>query len=152
MHRALIQILILVFCVFPFRLNYEQNYSSWNESFATFSQYAAQCENIYDETPLAAVYKIEKNISPVYNNGQIEYAETAIPDRATIFGRLSTAPNENLNQQLFKWNAEIENSIKNQEFDCIISDDKQNIENYTEAAKIPFVLGWTVYVRVPLEP
>lgn len=151
-HRAFIQVLILLFCVFPFRLNYEQDYSSWYESFTTLSQYAAQCENIYDETPLAAVYKIENKISPVYNNGQIEYAQTVIPDRETIFGRLSTAPNEYLDQQLFKWNDEIENGIKNQEFDCIFSDNKQKIENYTEVAKIPFVLGWTIFVRVPLEP
>ncbi|MDX9991909.1 MAG: hypothetical protein RBS68_07635 [Anaerolineales bacterium] len=152
LHRVLIQVFILAFCVFPFRLNYEQDHSSWKESFALLSQYAAQCENIYDESPLAAVYKIENKISPVYNNGQIEYAETAIPDRTTIFGRLSKAPDEYLSQQLFKWNAGIENNIKNQEFDCIFSDDKQQIENYTEVMKIPSLLGWTIYVRVPLEP
>lgn len=150
-YRTVLQALILAFCIFPFRLNYAQDYSYLNKAFSTLSEYAAQCENIYDKTPLVAVYKIENNISPLYNNGQIEYAETAIPDRETFFGQISTAPAEYLKHQLMQWQDDIQGNINNQTFDCIITDDKQRFETYQEAANIPFVLGWTIYVWVPIE-
>jgi hypothetical protein len=59
LQRNLIQLLILALCVLPFRVNYFIYYSPWNEAFSTLSHYASQCNNIYDETPLAALYKIE---------------------------------------------------------------------------------------------
>jgi hypothetical protein len=154
LHRNVIQILILAFCVFPFRLNYIKNFEPLSEAFSTLSHYADQCKNIYDETPLAALYKIEHNMFPVYNNGQTAYAWSVIPERGDIFEKISVAPVGFLDQRLLEWNDAIKNRIENQEFDCIISQSNQEINNYIRVAKINRVLGRTiyVYVRIPREP
>jgi hypothetical protein len=154
LHRSVIQILILAFCIFPFRLNYIKNFMLWDEAFSTISQYADRCDNIYDETPFAAIYKIEHNMYPVYNNGQTGYGWTVITNRGNILDKISVVPVELLDQRLLDWNDAISESIKDQEFDCIFSQSKQEITNYVQAGKINRVLGRTIYfyVRNPSEP
>ena len=152
LHRALIHLLILAFCVFPFQVNYSTDYTSWNEAFSTLSQYAERCDNLYDETPLVALYKIEHNIFPLYNNGQIEYAQTVIPNREVISGRISVIPTEYLNQRLLEWNNSIESSIQKRAFDCIFSENEREIKDYKQIAKVENVLGRTIYIRVSREP
>jgi len=149
LHRTVIQLLVLAFCVFPFRLNYQQDYASWNNAFSVLSQYAANCENIYDATPLAAMYKIEHNVSPVYNNGQIEYAQTAIPNQETFFGRISTVPVGYLDRKLLEWNNGIQRNIDERVFDCIFIEERPQLENYEEKIKIQYILGRAVYLLVP---
>lgn len=152
LHRNLVQMLLLALCVFPFRVNYVRDFTPWNESFSVLSNYADQCKNILDETPLAAMYKIDHNMFPVYNSGQTNYAQTVIPDRETILGRISLVPADVLNQRLLEWNNAIESGIQRQEFDCIFSGSNQEIGNYKLVAKIGNVLGKTVYFRVPRAP
>jgi hypothetical protein len=152
LHQNLIQVLILAFCVFPFRVNYSTDFTSYQNAFSVLSQYADRCTNIYDETPLIALYKIEHKMYPVYNNGQIEYAQSVIPDRENIFGKLSVLPAELFDQQLLEWNNDIESSIKNQKFDCIFTENEQEIKNYKLVERIENVLGRTIYVQVPREP
>lgn len=149
--RVLIQIMILIFCVFPFRLNYVQDYESWRDSFSTITVYAGNCENIYDQTPLVAFYKIDNNLSPIYNNGQIEYASTVIPDKQTLFGRMSLFSGGDLDAQLLNWQDAVLKNLEQQKFDCIFSEDRQQIENYEQVAEIQFVLGRKIYLYVPSE-
>lgn len=153
----LIQLLILFFCVFPLRLSYSTNFEAYKNAFSQVYQYADQCNTIYDQTPLIALYKIEHGMSPVYNNGQIEYAWSVVPNKATIFGRISAFSPESVNKNLIDWNDDIKNNIQNQKFDCIFSDsinkiDLEEIENYREEGKIENVLGYTVYFFVPNKP
>ena len=149
--RVLIQIMILIFCVFPFRLNYVKDYESWRDTFSTITAYAGNCENIYDQTPLVAFYKIDNNLFPIYNNGQIEYASTVIPDRGTLFGRMSLFSGEYLDAQLLSWQDAVLENLGQQKFDCVFSEAIQQIENYEQMVEIPFVLGRKIYLYVPSE-
>jgi hypothetical protein len=150
--RNLIIFFILGFCVFPFRQNLVSDFPAWKEAFIHLSQIADNCSNIYDETPLAGYYKIEHEIHPVYNNGQIDYAKTIIPESQTIFGRISMVPPDLFIQRLIKWNSDIKSNIKTRKFDCIFSENKNEIENYHQIAKIEKVLDRTIYVRAPNNP
>ncbi|MCK5344366.1 MAG: hypothetical protein KAR20_13220, partial [Candidatus Heimdallarchaeota archaeon] len=140
--------LILIFCVFPFRGNYNSNFNAWHESFLTLEKYYEKCTNVYDRTSLAALYKIEHNMSPVYNNGHVQYARTLIPNIETIPGRISNIPAEFLEQRLFEWNSKIEHNINNQKFDCIFSRNEV-IEHYKQVALIENASGWKVIVQIP---
>jgi hypothetical protein len=152
LHRFFIQALILVFCVFPFQARYQTDFKGYRQAYDIFSQYAERCGNIYDQTSLAAMYKIDHRLSPVYNSGQTEYAETVIPDKDTIYGRFSQLPAQLLNQQLRDWNDNIHTMIVNRKFDCIFSDNEHSFESYKLAAKTENVLGQTIYLRVPPKP
>jgi len=150
--RYLFQALILVFCIFPFYENYITDFDSYQNAFLKVYKYADHCSNIYDETPLVALYKIEHKMKPIFNNGQIEYAWSAIPDKETTLGKFSTLPIEDLNQRLLEWNNGIDSSIKNQKFNCIFTEYEQAIEKYEQIAEIENVLDRTIYVWVPLKP
>ena len=140
--------LILIFCVFPFRGNYNSNFNAWHESFLTLEKHYEKCVNVYDRIPLAALYKIEHNISPVYNNGHVQYAPALIPNNETIPGKISNIPVESLENRLFEWNNEIDHNIDNQKFDCIFSGNEV-INNYKQDAVIKNASGWKIFVQVP---
>jgi c-di-AMP phosphodiesterase-like protein len=150
-YKALVQLLILVLCIFSFRVKYTTNFKSNQEAFTSLYQYADSCPTIYDETPLIAMYKIDQKMYPLYNNGHVEYAWTIDPAR-TIFGILSAHPTNFFNQSQAKWNDNITSKIKNQEFACIFTDKTQEIDNYQQVGKIDNVLGQTINVWVPREP
>ena len=87
-------------------------------------------------------------MSPVYNNGHVQYARTLIPNIETIPGRISNIPAEFLEQRLFEWNSKIEHNINNQKFDCIFSRNEV-IEHYKQVALIENASGWKVIVQIP---
>lgn len=147
--RFLIQFSLIAFCIYPFQSTYKIDFLSHNTAFNTIYKYADRCNYIYDKTPLIAVYKIEHNMIPIFNNGQNEYARSVIPVKGTIFEKFSKQTSESINLKLFKWENNIEESIDNQKFDCIFAEDGQNIENYIQLAKVEHVLGRTVYIFKP---
>ena len=150
--QSIIKILILYFCVFLFQSNYLIDFKSLNNSFTNLYQYVdqSQCTNIYDKTPLVSLYKIENNLNPIFNNGQIDYARSVIPTKKSgIFGKISTAPAEILNTRLINWQNEIERNINDQKFDCIILSTDEKIENYDLVAKFEKIRKRTIYFWTP---
>jgi len=151
LHRYLILTFILGLCVIPLIIKYSTDFASYRNAYSTFLLYADKCTNIYDATPLAAMYKIEHNMFPLYNNGQIQYSMTIIPDRDNFFGKLSAVPAELFNARLLQWNGAIESKIKNMDFDCVFSDANANqFENYKSILSIDDILAdRTIDLQVP---
>lgn len=150
--QRLIQVILLVFCVFPLRTNYITDFAAYQDPFIELSKYADRCTNIYDETPLVALHKLGYRMNPIYNNGHSEYAESVIPDKETFLGRLSNLPYQSFNQRLLEWNELIESKINSQKFDCIFSESEQEIRNYKKMAQIENVLGRTIYFFIANKP
>lgn len=146
------KLLILAFCVFPLRTLYATDFSQIQGAFSKVYEYADHCVNIDDETPLVAVYKIEHRQYPLNNNGQIEYAFSVIPDKTSIFGKISSFTPKSLEQKLTGWNEGIAEKIESQQFDCIFSESDKEIKRYTQTAKVDDVLGRTVYLYTPVQP
>jgi len=138
--RNLCLLSILLLCVLPFNVNYASDFSGWRESYKTLERYYKDCSNVYDQTSFAALYKIEHNMHPVYNNGHVDYALTVIPNIETFPGKISKVPVELLEQRLFEWNSNIEHNLENQTFDCIFSI-KEIYDQYDQAAVIKNVKG-----------
>jgi hypothetical protein len=149
MHQFLVQGLLLVFCVFPFRLTYDTDFTAYKNTFSNIYQYADQCTNIYDKTPLLALYKIDHGYLPIYNNGFVEYAPFSIPDKQTLAGKLSSVPTDKFEMQVLRWEQDISNRLTGKGFDCIFTDKKEKFTGYRQVGKIENVLNyWTVYVWV----
>jgi len=149
--RNLCLLSILLLCVLPFSVNYGGDFSGWRESYRTLERYYKDCSNVYDQTSFAALYKIEHNMHPVYNNGQVAYALSVIPNTETFPGKISEVPVELLEQRLFEWNSNIEHNLENQTFDCIFSI-KEIYDQYDQAAVIKNVTGSKIIFQVPYQP
>ena len=70
--QSIVRILVLYFCVLLFQSNYVVDFAVLRNAFTGLYQYADQCNNIYDKTPLIALYKIDNNLDPIYNNGHTQ--------------------------------------------------------------------------------
>jgi len=148
--RYCYQGVILIFCIFPFKNKFiYADFISYQHAFSILYEYADQCQNIYDATPLIAVYKIENNMFPVFNNGQNIYTRSVIPDKNTALGKLSKFSVEELDWQLLEWYDRIENDIQKQRFDCIFAEPGQSFANYERKAEIDGILERTVNIWVP---
>ena len=151
MHRLLFQVLLIVFCLFPMKSLYSFDFQTTSDKFQSLSLYADKCKNIYDLTPLAAMNKIDRKMSPLYNNGQIEYMKTIIPKENSLFGKISVIPEEMLLLRLDEWNTTNENKLVNKEFDCIFTDKEQKFENYKIILEIKNILGnSSIFLQVPI--
>jgi len=94
------------------------------------------------------VYKLNRGIEPIYNNGQTEYAPSVAPGTSSLLGRFSIVTDQQVQQRLADWNQAIENGIKNQEFDCIISQTTDPFENYQITAEFA-VPGSKLFIFTP---
>ena len=119
---------------------YSFDFQSTSDKFQLLTLYADKCKNIYDLTPLAAMNKIDRKMSPLYNNGQIEYMKTIITKENNIFEKISVIPDNMLLRRLDQWNTAIENQLINKEFDCIFTDKEQKFENYKNILEINNIL------------
>ena len=80
-HKIALQLIIMGFCLLPFNARYVLNAKAASQQYQQFFAQAEQCTNIYDTNPLAAVYKLNRGINPIYNNGQTEYADSVAPGK-----------------------------------------------------------------------
>ena len=148
-HQVMMQIILLGFCVLPFRSRFQLNSDASRQGFDQLFAQAGQCTNIYDMTPIAGVYKLENKMAPIYNNGQTEYAWSVFPKNISFAGKYSIITDQEIQQRLDEWEKGIFGAIERQEFDCIISEVNDPIENYSITAEIPGVLGMKLYLFTP---
>lgn len=148
--RYPIQAAVIIFCILPFHHNYSTNFNLHRNAFVQLTTLADQCSYIYDHSPLMAVYKIEREMFPIYDNGLTEYAHTVIPEGNSFFGELSSVPTVSLHQKLNAWNSTIDSAIEEKKFDCIFADSEfdefNDYHTLTTVNNVWRTLGVTVLV------
>ena len=137
--RFLALLFIMGFCLLPFRARYVLNARVASMGYQQLFGFAEQCANIYDTNPLAAVYKLNRDIRPIYNNGQTEYAPSVFSRDAGFMGKFSIIADEQIEERLTAWNQSIEQGLHDQEFDCIIAQTTDPFANYeiNEVLEVP---------------
>ena len=128
--RSIMNLFILFFCVFPFSRTYQIDFQARSVKMEQLWQLANGCTNIYEENPILAVYKLEHSMSPIYHNGQNDKASLVDTKKTTVFGHLSVYSTEDYILQLEKWNARINQSLENKDFDCVFSSHIKVLEGY----------------------
>ena len=150
--------IVIIFCILPFSHSYATNFDLHRKAYLQLTEQAEQCNFIYEQSPIMAVYKIENEKYPILNNGHTEYATTVIPADNSFFAKLSSKPVESFYQKLDAWNSEIEHSIEKQKFDCIFADSElETFSNYHATNTIDNVIDnvWmnlSITVLVPNSP
>lgn len=148
--RCIVNMLILAAIVYPFSQTYQVDFKSRSKKMEHLWQLAGSCSNIYEQNPTLAVFKLERKMSPIYDDGQNFYAGQVNTYTKTLFGGISVYSTKEYLSQLEKWNEKIQQGIENQEFDCIFSSEFQEIEGYREAGRvIQGVRGHDVIKFVP---
>ncbi len=147
--RFLALLFIMGFCLLPFKARYVLDARVASMGYQQLFGYAEQCNNIYDTNPLAAVYKLNRDIRPIYNNGQTEYASSVFSRDAGFMGRFSIIPDQQIEERLTAWNQSIEQSLRDQQFDCIISQTRDPFIQYeiTETLEVP---GSPLFIFKPI--
>lgn len=148
----LLQIALIPFCVFPFYINYITDFNSYLKTFNLVSHYADQCKNIYETTPLMALYKIDHDMFPIYNNGQSEYYWTTSTNSDNMMEKFSLVTEREFNQRLLIWDNYIAYNIRNHKFDCIFTESGEVINGYQQIQIFRNVLGRSIYLFVPNSP
>jgi hypothetical protein len=147
------QFLILLFAVFSFFPEITIDFAGYRHDFEVLYARAEECEEIYDMTPLIAMYKIENERYPIYSNGHRGFAHLMIAEPNTISSKFARIQPELLEEQLAEWNRRESMRVQNQEFDCIFSDSDHpinGIDGYKMVDEFDSLRRRKVFLWVPV--
>lgn len=151
---AIAQFMILLFAVFFFLPVVAIDFDGYRQDFEDLYARAAECVEIYDMTPLIAMYKIEEERYPIYSNGHRVFASATIAEPNSISSKITRIQPETLKEQLAEWNRMAAIRVEDQEFDCIFTDSEypiDEIDDYKKIDEFDSLRRRKVFLWVPAE-
>jgi hypothetical protein len=151
--RSLLKYIAYALCLFsliPLSAGYQTKFDQYSEAYQLLESKMDKCNQIYG-APITDLYLLDRNMSPIYDNGLTEYGRTIIMSRNKLLQKILGGNDGQLENKWNVWNRSLEDKVKNREFDCIVVDSRvKQIGNvsiadyYAPESEILDVLDWDV--------